>query len=1230
MNWGYLDAKRFRYVMVVVSLLVAAITYYSVAFLPSLRAQLHVRNERALSAIARNMESLLGNVPYLARTSIAPGCGASDQPCAGKFPDYRAARCAPERVLSEDRSGAFEATYVGHSLPCTTEHAFFKTRVVQEASSPNIRLRLCNQHEPKVDNSCDSALDVSVDLRRLLAPGPSEIFDSIVVTSGDTFMLQTPAGGALTLSADDLRSSLRPVARGDKIGERPPTAGTLAIGPARYWVYGRPLITDPGLQLQVFALVRDDTFEAQLEGLSWGTILVVLALVALLVLALPYLKVTLIGDREPLRRWDIYALLWSGLAFATLLTLVLCDLGFLQALRGEVDLRLGEIGGRLHDRVANELDDAVRQLQRIEQTCRVRPPRLAEARANFWSAEATCDDGATAAGQLSPGFVLAGVDAKGFQVGKLVPHAEPKSPLTWLGDREYFVRTVRQGETNVRDGDYEGFDFDVVRSRTSGEVVVLIGTALKCREGEKGPCTNLGGYGMLQLAIKNAQRRFLGADAGMRAAQKSGLEAAVVDQRGRVMMRSRPQWSDGEDLLSETDPGSGLAHVLERGNAVTLHTRYQGIPHTVVVRPLANTPWRVVLLADERLISVINTDIVTRTLLLSGMLLGIFALFSFAYLQWCGHEWMWPRPGYSTWYAWLCVGLPIVAALLLWLVFDRALSEGSMLAILALFQALMFALPVGAARAAKLARRDIEGPSSGPPSWYRRCAGTLLLSVTVVPTLTLFAHSSADVRGAWECMNDEKKCHSTQPGGLRPDVTSDTHDDFQAMLSILPRSAPFVAALQASAGRKESSAPSFRPFVRDFGYAFGAKDEREPAQASSAAWSVPQSSLFSALFILSIGCVWLLIRVPAERVFGLHKLRRNDAALCREPFGTGPTRVLHVGSDLPQPLGPHECEIYEALYPDIDLTALAPRLPNARRLVLTEVHTVLSDPRARSSLLAFLREAVRQPDLSIHLFSQVEPPAALQSYERAVARETQRNSRAPGKSDPVLTAMTSIAPRPDARDWSRLLASFTWERDAEATEAQLGKLLEGVSSHLSKSLQHTLIRECGWHARLHRWAMMVTRHPDQGHLSEQQIVDLVAQNAAIDHGLILAAYPTEQKLVLSNVANESFVNPTLWDDALELEAQGVLVRDPALRIRAESFARFVRRDSASDDVARLEQAEPSRWAGVRNAAGVSAFVGLLVLFWWAPAIGGAVLAALTPAISGLTGLSKVFGGNKLT
>jgi hypothetical protein len=179
--------------------------------------------------------------------------------------------------------------------------------------------------------------------------------------------------------------------------------------------------------------------------------------------------------------------------------------------------------------------------------------------------------------------------------------------------------------------------------------------------------------------------------------------------------------------------------------------------------------------------------------------------------------------------------------------------------------------------------------------------------------------------------------------------------------------------------------------------------------------------------------------------------------------------------------------------------------------------------------------------------------------------------------------------------WVRLLGQFVTLRIAESPADTRAALELAIQQHQHshaaatvgeslESLYALLRRECGSLSRLREIAVQILRRPDFARLSDDALLGEILEMAEGHYRAICAILRDDERLVISQVAAGSVVNPKCEEAIRHLLTRRLLVRDPELRLLNESFGRFLRQAMPADQLAVLErQGTASVWQQLRGS-----------------------------------------------
>ena len=120
-----------------------------------------------------------------------------------------------------------------------------------------------------------------------------------------------------------------------------------------------------------------------------------------------------------------------------------------------------------------------------------------------------------------------------------------------------------------------------------------------------------------------------------------------------------------------------------------------------------------------------------------------------------------------------------------------------------------------------------------------------------------------------------------------------------------------------------------------------------------------------------------------------------------------------------------------------------------------------------------------------------------------------------------------------------------------------------------------------------------------------------------------------QRLVLRQLADEGFVNPTAASVVRVLMRRGLIRRDGALQLASPAFRDFVRRAESEETVARWEREEgTSDWSRLRAPLAIILLIGLGFFMYTQPDLSKSALAAATGLAAALPLALRLFGMTK--
>jgi hypothetical protein len=415
-------------------------------------------------------------------------------------------------------------------------------------------------------------------------------------------------------------------------------------------------------RLVLAGLVRSEKLQAG----SWAipTTLVKMSVLALLLalVAWPFLKLILQGERERMGVADFFQLGGSSVAGLAILTVVLLDVSAYRQLNRDMDAQLNDLAHTLDTNATTEIADAYAQLKCLEQKVDrlnisedddrrfnsvlsdarlgCAPPMTAAIaarspviRERLWKTEQSISETEPSIEWRYPFFdTVAMIDSEGMQYLKLATSAKATN-LVNVGDREYFKTIVNGGGWTHRDFCRASpCALESVWSLTTGEPQAVLAkrTTLGRRDDSSKPT--------LAVAAISIPMRSL-----IEPVLPPGFAFAVIDHSGKVLFHSDPQRNGNEEFFVETDNNRRLRAQVAAHSADALNLNYWGAQYRAYVKPMELPGMYVVAMAQKERAWAINREwlIVTLTFVAAYLVLWLFiALMTLV----SGAAWVWPDP----------------------------------------------------------------------------------------------------------------------------------------------------------------------------------------------------------------------------------------------------------------------------------------------------------------------------------------------------------------------------------------------------------------------------------------------------------------------------------------------------------------------------------------------------------------------------------------------------------
>lgn len=285
----------------------------------------------------------------------------------------------------------------------------------------------------------------------------------------------------------------------------------------------------------------------------------------------------------------------------------------------------------------------------------------------------------------------------------------------------------------------------------------------------------------------------------------------------------------------------------------------------------------------------------------------------------------------------------------------------------------------------------------------------------------------------------------------------------------------------------------------------------------------------------------------------------------------------------------------------------------------------LGEPEWNRCLLGWLEQAHFQEGRKVVLLVRGElersiAAAAPSGEDAAAGRERRRlQERWTTLLAPFVKLSTRSAGRPEP--FAAELASRRAALEAAVAEGE--EPLDGT--HL-RELFAVVEEECGGHPVLEAVGRRLVERSDFLRLTPRGVVDQVREGADGFYRSLWSELAAEEKLLLAQLAQGALVNPSLRQPLRRLLSQGLLLRDPALRLRNRSLRRFVEETVRPEDLRSWEQEEgASTWQQLRPTLLFSVVVVAVFLFATQRQLFDTTMGFISAVTVGLPALFKLLG-----
>ena len=412
------------------------------------------------------------------------------------------------------------------------------------------------------------------------------------------------------------------------------------IGGVPYKLFTQPCCRYAGnaQPMMIVGLVEANAIKSQSWAISTTFVKIVVIVILLALVAWPFLKLTLLGERQRVRATDVFLVAASSVAALALLTVVGLDMSAYSRLNDDRDAQLAALAKKIKDNAQEEIQAALTQLHCLMQ---VSAPRTTP---NMLVMNITYDEKASSCtGDLLElpaksekekeslpsrrwpypffdSFTL--IDDTGMQTRRLSTTAWTQSLLS-VEPRRYFKDIKEERAWHGKDICKEGCAFESVWSWRSGEPQAVLSM--------KAPEESRAAVAALAIPMRSLIRPVL----------PPGFEFAVIGDDGAVLFHSDRHRNGFENFFRETDLNRRLRAQVVAHSAEPLDLRYWGAPYRAHVEPLGMFDLSVITLFQKEQAWALNREWLVVTLLFLTMYLMLWVIVLLVTLV-PDASWVWP------------------------------------------------------------------------------------------------------------------------------------------------------------------------------------------------------------------------------------------------------------------------------------------------------------------------------------------------------------------------------------------------------------------------------------------------------------------------------------------------------------------------------------------------------------------------------------------------------------
>lgn len=1039
------------------------------------------------------------------------------------------------------------------------------------------------------------------------------------------------------------------------------------------------------LRFTVCGLVAKDRLRREALELSPQTLILIAALVALVLFAIPFLKLRFIGARERMHPRDIWLLATSLLCATALLVLVILDAHTLVKLRDRFDAGLFQFSRSVQAHLRAETQSAVEQLRAVGPGLLQAPTEIGGESTPAPECEFRAQADAAAAVTPLPavGAVLAGAraftypdfeaafatDLCGYQVRKWMPRTIP-TPSIRIGHEGYFPETLALAGPSA-----PPFVHSAIIAPTSGLPLGVYAMPLDARTLRMGPEVAAGDRtGIVVMATPMRSVNF--------PVVPEPFQFVLVNRQGEVTFQQAQGPFRGERFFDAVAGGAALERMARTPGSSDRPAagsyQFRGETYRMSAVDMPDLQLTLVTYYDQSVIGLVTARVFATT---AAFAIGIIAsLLAGAALAvcWFGKaalDWAWPTPSRTVLYL-MGSGICVLAMAGLLVARSAFSSYWLIWFMLAAPAVIMFVLGSGrvvpwlhwlAAKCRLGMNPSRQRPRRLTSLAFQSFAVTAIFAFVAWPAYIVFndaftLHASAYASGVERNWNIAKtkwwarvQGPVTNVGEPLPPQNCDAGADLRCTVP----DRMYASQINSDALERTRNARGVYDDCANLRSAHGECRTDMDADSVPASFTVGTAYRLARMGRANTDLAQTLAAYAREQ-------RQSERAPLLEGFGWtrwnlgGFALLIGAMSLLVGSISKHILGVGLTNDLVLDEHNQFERKDGTRWLLLRPSTGMLAGMAAPNITQIDLRDLQLAPQFS-------QPPAGavlcIQHLERRLADKQWRdallallNTDTPGclvftseidplyyltqrsreKEDYLRSLGDEDSPRrkdaeEDSRDLRNELAHWGVALREMRKIRQMPAPFPDIPVAADRAaLRDKLLEECaGIDPPLIEIGARLLRRPDLTAYRWDEIVGFILDAAEPYYRAMWELCSREERLVLIQLAQEGLVNPRRVELVRRLARRGLVRFDPRLRLMNASFQRFVRTVEAPERIAEWERtSEGMSWSRLGTPLYALAAVVIAILLFTEQAMITSVLAIATGAAGTLGSLRSLYAATK--